>query len=51
MACVADGLHRIVELCHLLRGLAVHGILLTDFAALVRTNHVTEERHELAQVL
>ena len=48
---VADGLHRVVEAGHLLGGLAVHGVLLADFAAVVRADHVAEERHVLAQVL
>lgn len=48
---VADGLHRVVEAGHLLGGLAVHGVLLAYLAAIVRADHVAEERHVLAQVL
>ena len=46
---IANGLERIVELRHLLGGLAVHGILFADFLRLA-ADHVTEERHVLAKV-
>ena len=48
---VADGLHRVVEARHLLGGLAVHRVLLADFAAVVRADHEAEDRHVPAQVL
>ena len=51
MADVADGLHRVVELRHLLGGLAVHRVLLADFVLALRADHEAEELHELAQVL
>ena len=51
VAGVADGIHRVVETRHLLGGLAVHGVLLAYLAAVVRADHVAEERHVLAQVL
>ena len=46
---IADGLQRIVELRHLLGGLAVHGILFANLLRLA-ADHVAEERDVLAKV-